>query len=148
MVSKAEQAISDFNDDEKKTNDKTQERYTFDFSYTVQRGHTYSGTFTNRILSFGDESDAHVIAARMRGGMAIESLDPEIANLQNMIGLMEVSLDQKGRPPWATNLATVKDKEAIIMLYAEVSSHEEIFRGPKKNQEKNERGGSKSEGNE
>lgn len=116
-------------EDETKT-DPTAMEWTFYFRWEAPRGKVYEGMFTNRILTFGGKDDAACLAARMRTGLPVESMNSYRSDMIERVAWMTKSLIK--RPEWARNLASIIDDDCIVLLYAKVEEHEALFREPRK----------------
>lgn len=97
--------------------------WVFDFSYTDTRGKTWSGVFTNKVLSIGEQQQVSVLRAKFNGAMPIESIDDNMLYINGAIAHMTFSL-QGERPEWAKNLRAIHDPMLIHALWEKVGSHE------------------------
>lgn len=99
-----------------------EETWTFAFSFTDRRGKVWDGTFTNEILTNGQQSKVAVVRARLQGGLPAESIDPSIVDLNWAKAHLAYSLRQC--PEWAKNLEAIRDPDVIMKLWDRVSAHE------------------------
>lgn len=104
---------------------RTQETWTFHFSYTAPRGDVFKGTFTNRILTVFEQTRLAAIVARLQDGQPVEAIDPSIRILNAAIAHMTISLTE--RPEWAKNLGGLRDLPLIFELWEKVQGHEDYF---------------------
>lgn len=114
--------------------DMTSERYQYHLRVETSYGKVYEGAFVNKILTGNEKMRAAEIAARLRGGMAFEAVEPNRANYTEQIGWLLCSLDRDNMPSWAKDLGAIVDDEVIGALYEKAREHEKIFRRPRANQ--------------
>jgi len=102
------------------------EQYAFEVMY---RGQSY--VVTNKILTENEKDAASVIAARMRNGLAYDSIDPYRAASQDMKAWLVKSLVEP--PPFLTaaEMGNVMGDgvATLTKIWAVVQEHERIFRG-------------------
>jgi len=116
-------------------------RYTFRIEYEGGEGKLV-GTFTNQILTFNDRLQVGNLAARLRGGVSVASLDPDTLEISQMMAWLMVSIRKKDdRPDWAEDFGELYDPALLRAIYQEVQEHEAIFRRPRDDQ-----GGGQGEG--
>ena len=115
---------------------KLQESYEFNFDWKDFRKHSWTGKFTNKILSITDRQLIGVLQAQWQDHRPASSIDPEISSMNYMLAHMSVSLKQ--RPEWAKDLRALKSVDLVQMLYREVMAHEATFHGYQKNQSPSE----------
>lgn len=101
------------------------EEWTFALNYVDRRGRAWTGTFTNKILSMGNQLQVAVIRARLLQNTALAQLDDSSANLAHMIAHLTLSLTQA--PKWAADLRELRDVKVLYAIYEQVSEHERIF---------------------
>jgi len=111
---------------------KDHEEYMFTLRHKTKRGKVYEGTFTNRILTTGENQQAAALKARFAAGMAFDSMEPTIRALNEAIAHMSYSLWSKdGKtfrgPQWAQDLRDVLDQDAVFAVWQEVWAHESHF---------------------
>lgn len=103
------------------------EEWTFSFDWTDARGKSWTGTFTNKILSIGEQQAVAAARARFTGGMPWESIDPEMQVINQAVAHMMYSLTPEKNADWGKDLRALKDPSLIIALWSKVSSHETRF---------------------
>lgn len=106
---------------------KMQEEYTFNFNWKDNRGKSWTGAFSNKILSIKEQQAVGVLRASLSGGVDFKALDPYTAEINLMIAHMTFSLTDK--PDWAKELRDLNDVSLLQELYGEVASHEATFFG-------------------
>lgn len=111
---------------------KDHEEFVFDFSHKVKRGKVYEGSFTNRILTTGENQQVAALKARFAAGMSVESMEPTVRALNEAIAHMSFSFWSKDGqtfrgPDWARDLRELIDQDAIFALWEEVWAHESHF---------------------
>jgi hypothetical protein len=150
MASRVEEIIEERRQtDDSISSDKTKKRHVFRFSWEAPRGEKYEGVFVNRILTTGDRADVEALASQYVGGVPWESINPDRRRMVEMLAHLTVSLEGGSeRPKWSNNLGTIIDEDVIILMFEEVSSHEEIFRRPKKDTERGQDDNGGREGSE
>lgn len=99
-----------------------EDEWTFQFSWTDPRGKTYTGTFTNKILTMGEQQSMAALITRFTAGAPWDALLPDVQITTRAIAHMTFSLTK--RPPWASDLRKVKDPALILALWGRVASHE------------------------
>lgn len=104
--------------------------YPFDFSYTDKRGNVFRGRFVNRILNIEEQLKVGFTQALLTGRVPIASLPVDAAETARRVAHLMISLNEtKPMPEWAKDLGKIKDVSLIDALYQEVDTHEAIFRG-------------------
>lgn len=103
------------------------EEWTFTFDWTDARDKKWFGTFTNKILSIGEQQAVAAAKARFTGGMPWESIDPEMQVINQAVAHMMFSLAPSDNASWGKDLRALKDPSLIIALWTKVSSHETRF---------------------
>ena len=99
--------------------------WTFDFKWEDETGRKLEGTFTNKVLTIGDRQKKAIIQAKLNGEIPINSLDPGIVEVNEMIAHLTCSLTNT--PPWAKNLLDLTSVRLLEGLYLEVLGHEHYF---------------------
>lgn len=110
-----------------------QREYTFDFKWDDSSGKLWSGKFTSRILTLGEQSLVGVLRAKLSANVPYDSLDDFTKELNFLVATLTYAL--KDRPKWADDLRKLDDIALLQALYAEVSAHEATFRGQRKVEE-------------
>jgi hypothetical protein len=111
--------------------------YTFPFKFTDLKGRTFSGTFTNQILSIGEKMNVSALESSFNGGQPYDSIEPVQQVVNRGIAHMTFSLKKRAdlKPKgWADNLRTIDDEDLVLALFSEVSAHEGTFHGRTKDQ--------------
>lgn len=106
---------------------KKQKSYTFNFDYQDSQGKSWSGSFTNKILTIGETQQAAVLQAKFQDGLPDAAIDEDQRAVNRIIAHMEYSLTD--RPDWAEDLRELLDSQIVLKLWKEVASHEAIFWG-------------------
>lgn len=117
----------------KKDDPKLRREYLFKFEWTDDRGKLWVGEFVNKILDIRKMQLAGVQRARFAMGMPVEAMDDAVLGLNLMVAHMMFSLT--GKPAWAEDLLALDDVNLIQAIFAEVSAHEDTFRGGKPTEE-------------
>ena len=105
------------------------EEWTFQFSWTDNRGKTWAGAFTSKILTLGDTQAVANLQSRFAGGAPWESLTPDARAMNLMIAQLTFALTK--RPTWAESLRELHDPMIVYQLFERVVSHEtRYFRRP------------------
>lgn len=117
--------------EEDEANSRRNPVFTFDFHHATARGKVYTGTFTNSVLTAGQEAGMGVVIARVTGGAPWESLPEDVQRLARAIAHLTLSLnDSDGNftgPAWARDLRKVLDVDVILALFNEALLHENTF---------------------
>jgi len=119
-------------DDEKKdkeaANDpRSKTPYTFQFSWSDERGKLWEGTFTTKILNVNEERMAGIMQAQLCGGVPYDNLDPYTLEIGFVISHLAFSLTE--RPKWYEKLLERPDSFLVLQaIMREVRSYEEWFR--------------------
>lgn len=108
-------------------NPREAEEYTFKFEWKDARGKSWSGEFTNKILTVLDRQIVGALQAQWQDHKPALAIDPELANMTYTVAHMTVSF--VNRPTWAKDLRTLHSLELIQALYLEVLAHEATFHG-------------------
>lgn len=103
-----------------------QEEWTFEFEWTDARKRTWKGSFTNHILTMGEQQQVASFKSRCLGGVPWESIEPQIRLLNTAVAHMEFSL-ASDRPSWAKDLRAIRDPSLVYALWDKVTSHEARF---------------------
>lgn len=124
-----EQQVEDLRDP------RLQEEWTFDFSYTDQRGRTWQGEFTNKILNLIEIPRVAAIRSQMLGNIPIDAAD--YGTYQHTHRLAHMTISLINRPRWAEGdkLGSLYDPQIVSELFRKVASHEAIFFGRDEDQE-------------
>ena len=101
---------------------KDSEEWSFMFEHTDVRGKKWSGHFSNKILTLGEQQLVTNTKARFCGGMPLESIDNGMLALNEAIAHMTFSLQEL--PSWAEDLRQLHDAAIIFALWEKVRSHE------------------------
>ncbi len=115
---------------EKLGDPRMRDEWGFPLDYTDLAGRTWKGKFINRILTIDQINQVGVIRAKLCGNLPIDSLDVSTLDNAEMLSHLTVSLAK--RPDWALKLGELKDPGLLRAIYVEVSSHEDMFHGRKK----------------
>lgn len=107
-------------------NSMEKEQYVFSVDYRDE-----TGLFTNKILNHDDKNQAAATAARLRGGLPYESIEPMRRHIQDCMGWLGESLVDT--PKWY-RLGKMIDDRLIYDLWEVVQKHERIFRGQEEDQ--------------
>jgi len=114
-------------DEVEKKDPRDEESWTFSFDWTDARGKQWIGTFTNKILSIGEQQAVAAAKARFTGGMPWESIDLEMQVINQAVAHMMFSLTPSENASWGKDLRALKDPSLIVQLWTKVSSHETRF---------------------
>lgn len=101
--------------------------YTFDFDWKDRKGKRWTGKFTSKILTLGEQGLVGILRARLSGNVPYESLDEFTREVNFLVAHLTYAL--KERADWAQDLRSLNDITLLQALYAEVAKHEAIFRG-------------------
>ncbi|MBO75973.1 MAG: hypothetical protein CME17_00960 [Gemmatimonadetes bacterium] len=101
---------------------KDAEEWSFMFEHKDVRGKVWSGHFTNKILTLGEQQLVTNTKSRFCGGMPLESIDGGMLALNEAIAHMTFSLQEL--PSWAEDLRQLRDAAIIFALWEKVRSHE------------------------
>jgi hypothetical protein len=109
---------------------KDAKEYSFELAWTDPRGHTWTGSFTNRILNIGERRKAKIFKAQLGGNVSVEALDVDAWQLNGILAHVAFSLIRK--PEWAKDLEKIEELGVVYAIWKEVDSHEARFhrRGP------------------
>lgn len=106
-----------------------QDEWTFQFSWTDPRGKVWSGTFTNSILTMGEQQAVAALIARCTANAPWDAIIPDVQFTLRAVAHMSFSL--KSDAPWAKDLRKLKDPALVLALWGKVASHEtRYFRLP------------------
>lgn len=106
--------------------------YTFEFLWEGPSGEVFKGPFTNHILTNSDKTEVASIAARLRGGMPVDSVEPIPRDFANRVAHLTVSMPREERPKWAQGPGGFGDllwDQIVYELHRRAAQHEATFRG-------------------
>ncbi len=101
---------------------------TFDFSWKDPSGKAWSGTFTSRIPSVGEQIDIAKRVAKRSHGAGDGPLPEDVGELIYTVAYLETVLVQ--RPAWAQDLESLPYVDIINGLAKEATAHLRNFRQP------------------
>jgi len=106
---------------------RSQNPYTFPFSWTDPRGKVWAGSFTTHYPTPRDLLQAGAMQSRLVGGSPKESLDDLTSEIAFIVARLTFCLDEK--PKWFRDpLAIVDGVPLLQAVYSEVLDFEQWFR--------------------
>ena len=118
-----------------KDDPKGKEEYTFRVEYTNSKGDTFSGIFTNKILTVGEQRKVNLLLARLNDGLPADSIPEDQYITNKVMAHLSFSIKeatQLSPSKWFENVDGLIDSGPMYAVYQEVASHEATFRRPRK----------------